>query len=87
MPNGKMKQNKGESDEFESLLGDGKARVEMTVAFAHPEYNRIKVGAVVTLTCDQSEAAINKAGEAAFRKAYEFAMDGYNTVCDDLKPA
>lgn len=40
------------------------------------EYGTIKCGASVTVTCPQTEQAMNTAAEAAFRKAVELVNDG-----------
>lgn len=69
-------------DEFQKLVtkpGDEKAiyaRVNMGVSESM-EYGSLKVSASVTLTCDQNEEKINKAGELAFGKSLELIMDGF----------
>lgn len=52
------------------------ARVNMGVSESL-EFGAVKVSASVTLTCDQNEKKINKAGELAFKKSLELVMDGF----------
>lgn len=62
------------------------ARVSMTVSQS-AEFGTVKVSANVSLACDQTEDSINKAGELAYRKAYELMTDGWNELCADLQEA
>jgi hypothetical protein len=62
------------------------ARVSMGVSQS-AEFGSIKVSANVSLACDQTETAINKAGELAYTKAYELMTDGWNELCADLQAA
>jgi hypothetical protein len=84
---GEMKMQKTgalRGDKFTKLVsrpGDEKAvlsKVSMTVNDTYEcEGGRwIKVGAMVSLTCDQNETTINKAAELAFFKAQEVVEDG-----------
>lgn len=67
-------------DQFRQLVSDltgTHAKVNMAVSEAF-EYGSLKVSASVTLTCDQNEGAINRAGELAFTKALELMKDGFS---------
>lgn len=44
------------------------------------DFGAIKVSATVTLSCDQNEKTIDKAGELAYHKAYELMMDGWSEM-------
>lgn len=69
-------------DQFRSLVTDPTgvlARVSLNVGESE-NYGALKVGATVTLTCDQNEVTINRAGELAFYKALELMKDGYKEM-------
>lgn len=83
-----MKSSKGETSDTGQLKGDDKfetlwknrnvepARVALTVSEGM-DYGALKVSATVSVSCDQNEATINKAGEVAFYKALELVRDGW----------
>ena len=83
-----MKSSKGEksdagqlkgADKFEALWKNRNvepARVALTVSEGM-DYGALKVSATVSVSCDQNEATINKAGEVAFYKALELVRDGW----------
>lgn len=83
-----MKSSKGEKSDVGQLKGDDKfevlwkkrdvepARVAVTVSEGM-DYGALKVSATVSVSCDQNEATINKAGEVAFYKALELVRDGW----------
>ena len=67
------------TEEFRALVTDltlPLARVNMSVSQSL-EFGSLKIGASVTLTCDQNELTINRAGELAFHKARELVHDGF----------
>lgn len=71
-----------DEDKFRILVTNPtgvQARVGVNVGESM-EYGALKVGATVTLTCDQNEPMINKAGELAFYKAVEIMKDGYKEL-------
>lgn len=53
------------------------ARVALNVGESM-EFGAMKVSATVSVSCDQDEESINKAGELAFHKALEFVRDGWS---------
>lgn len=83
-----MKSSKGEKADAGQLKGDDKfealwknrnvepARVALTVSEGM-DYGALKVSATVSVSCDQNETTINKAGEVAFYKALELVRDGW----------
>ena len=83
-----MKNSKGEKADTGQLKGDDKfealwkkrdvepARVAITVSEGM-DYGALKVSATVSVSCDQNEPTINKAGEVAFYKALELVRDGW----------
>jgi len=63
------------SDPFPKLIKtDGNAKVTISVGRSLA-YGELKVSASVTVTCDQQELVIDKAGELAFTKAVELVDD------------
>jgi hypothetical protein len=67
-------------DKFRQLVSNPNgliARVNMGVSESL-EYGALKVSASVTLACDQTEEAINRAGELAFNKSVELMRDGFS---------
>ena len=71
-------------DKFRTLVSDLTgvlSRVAVNVGESM-DYGALKVGATVTLTCDQNEPMINKAGELAFYKALEIMKDGYKELTE-----
>lgn len=67
-------------DKFNELAsGDGLARVSMTYTRA-VEFSVEKISTMVSLTCDQNETTINKAGELAFLKVMELTDDGFGML-------
>ena len=84
---GEVKMKKGgtlQGDKFAKLVsrpGDEKAvlskvSLNITDTYECEEGRWVKVGAMITLTCDQNEATINKASELAFFKSQEIVNDG-----------
>ncbi len=88
------KNSKGESSDTGQLKGDDKfealwkqrdvepARVAITVAEGM-DYGALKVSATVSVSCDQNEKTIDKAGELAFYKALELVRDGWSILNKD----
>ena len=86
-----MKNSKGEKSDVGQLKGDDKfealwkkrdvepARVAISVAEGM-DYGALKVSATVSVSCDQDEKTINKAGELAFYKALELVRDGWGEL-------
>lgn len=75
-------------DKFEKLLTNktkGSARVSIGVSEGMA-YGALKVSATVSVNCDQTEQAINTAGELAFLKAVELVRDGWS-VMDGRTPS
>jgi hypothetical protein len=71
-----------QGDEFAALVTDPTgilARVNMNIGEGE-DYGRLKVGASVSLTCDQNEPMIDKAAELACRKSMELMQDGYKLL-------
>lgn len=69
-------------DPFASLWSDKQlepAKIAMSVSHSE-DFGNIKVSATVSLACDQNESTINKAGELAFRKAFELMEDGWKEL-------
>lgn len=69
------------TDKFRALVsaGDGpKAKVSMNVTESY-DYSSIRVGASVTLTCDQNTRTIDRAGQLALEKATELMKAGFAT--------
>ncbi len=69
-------------DKFEALWknrGTEPARVSVSVSEGM-DYGALKVSATVTVSCDQNEATINKAGELSFHKALELVRDGWSEL-------
>lgn len=64
-------------DEYEALRqGNGPtAQVGMNMGTSQ-EFGRLKIGASVTLTCDQNEATIDKAGYSALKKCVQMTTLG-----------
>ena len=73
--NGIYEEEEGYLDDFQKLLGNGAAQVEMSTTFGL-DFATVKVIASVRITCDQSADIIDKAGKLAFFKSMEFARDG-----------
>jgi hypothetical protein len=76
-------------DKFTALWSNKElqpARVSISVSQSS-DFGAVKVSANVSLACDQSETAINKAGELAFYKAHELMTDGWNELCAELQAA
>lgn len=76
-------------DKFTKLWSNRKveaARVAISVAEGL-DYGVLKVSATVSLSCDQNEAAINKAGELAFYKALELVRDGFGVLNGTSEPS
>lgn len=69
------------SDKFKEIIGDGKAKVEILTG-TQQGFGALKCHAVVTVTCGQAEATIDKAGEFAFFKAKELMEDGMSELID-----
>jgi hypothetical protein len=85
-PNGERRTDVGDidGDFFAGVLGNGLAKVAMTVGFGLA-YGEAKVSATVSLTCNQDEKTINAVGERAFYKAHELAGDGLNLISEEIK--
>lgn len=67
-------------DKFQALIaGDGLAKVSTSYAQGLP-YGEEKVSVMISVSCDQNEAAINKAGEFTFMKALELVNDGWGVL-------
>lgn len=69
-------------DQFEALWKNRSvepARVSISVSEGM-DYGALKVSATVSLSCDQDETTINKAGELAFYKALELVRDGWGEL-------
>lgn len=67
-------------DKFRRLSTPGngpKAKVSMNVTESY-EYGSIRVGASVTLTCDQNTSTIDRAGQMALEKAVELMKAGFS---------
>ena len=64
-------------DKFQSLrqTTGPEAHVGMNMGVGQ-DFGKLKVGASVTLSCDQNEAAINAAGYQAFTKCMELVEQG-----------
>lgn len=70
-------------DKFANLLTryDGAPRARVNMGYSEStEFGANKVSASVTLECDQTEAAINKAAELAYLKAREVVDDGWSLL-------
>ncbi len=86
-----MKSSKGERSDAGQIKGDDKfdalwknrnvepARVSISVSEGM-DYGALKVSATVSVSCDQNEQTINKAGELAFYKAVELMRDGWGEL-------
>lgn len=86
-----MKNSKGEKSDVGQLKGEDKfealwkkrsvepARVAISVSEGM-DYGALKVSATVSVSCDQDERTINKAGELAFFKALELVRDGWGIL-------
>lgn len=60
---------------------DGAESARVAVNFTEGiEYGAMKVATTVTINCAQTEAAINEAGELAFKKALEITTDGWSLL-------
>src|SRR5262245_34872870 len=92
-----MKNSKGEKSDVGQLKGDDRfealwrkrdvepARVSISVSEGM-DYGALKVSATVSVSCDQNEETINKAGELGFYKALELVRDGWSEL-DKLSKA
>lgn len=66
------------SDPFPKVAKhDQAAKVTISLGRSLP-YGEVKVSASVTVTCDQNEVTINRAGEIAFLKAKELVEDCFS---------
>lgn len=86
-----MRSSKGERSDAGQLKGDDKfealwkkrdvepARVAISVSEGM-DYGALKVSATVSVSCDQDEKTIDKAGELAFYKALELVRDGWSEL-------
>lgn len=74
-----------EGDAFEALASSGKrpVQLEMHVHYGLP-YGAGGVKVVLRIECEQNEKTIDHAGETAFLKARELALDGMSFVKDDV---
>jgi hypothetical protein len=72
---GKTQDEEGYMDDFQKLVGNGLAQVEMNTQFSL-DYGAVKVSSSVRITCNQDEATINEAGKVAFFKSMELTKDG-----------
>ncbi len=69
------------SDKYRALVTNSsgpKAKVSMNVSESY-DYSSIRVGASVTLTCDQNTRTIDRAGQLALEKATELMKAGFAT--------
>ena len=48
------------------------------------DFGRIKISAVVTYECDQTEAVVDRAGMLAFTKACSFMSDGLRILSEEI---
>ena len=68
------------SDKFQGLVqADGLAKISTTYQRAL-KYGEEKVVVTVTVSCDQNEPQINKAGELTFLKALELTDDNFSLL-------
>ena len=76
-------------DEFAALCKDRtKEPARVSVGLSQSaEFGAIKVSATVTLTCDQTQKAIDAAGGAAYNKAFELLQDGWHELQSDIAEA
>jgi len=73
-------------DPFTRLATPG--AVHSTVGFTvgmGENYGALKISAHVTLTCDQNEPTLNKAGEMSFRKTLELMKDGWENLTQEVQ--
>jgi len=69
-------------DRFRCLIQvDGAAGVTTNYGRSLP-FAEEKLSVIVSLKCDQNEAAINKAGELSFLKAVELVDDGFGIITE-----
>lgn len=76
-------------DKYKSLITNPtapSARVNISLSQS-AEFGAMKVSASVTLSCDQNESTINRAGGLAYEKAYELLVDGWNELNADMQEA
>lgn len=76
-------------DKFTKLWSNRKveaARVAVSVSEGL-DYGALKVSATVSLSCDQDEKTIDKAGEMAFYKALELVRGGFGVLNNTSNPS
>ncbi len=67
---GEAKMSQQQLDTYKGVIGDGLSRVSISKDVAHKDYgNGGGVAVTVTLTCDQSSAALNQALQLAHELA------------------
>jgi len=71
-----------EPDPFEQLvLKKGIEHARISVHYTEGvDFGAMKVATTVSISCEQTEEEINKAGELAFRKALEITQDGWGVL-------
>lgn len=73
------------TDEYKSLVGDGGAKVSVSVGekVGAPQYSSVSLMCSVSMVCDQDTAVISKAQTAAFEECVAF-IDAHVDVAYDM---